>query len=94
MLIADILFMENSRPVHRQLLSGLHRMPPRRFEAFKECIITKACQRCRTYLVSCSTRVNTGRECAVTMAQRASCTLHLERPSLAVYASAMGPTDS
>lgn len=43
-LIADILFMENSRPVHRQLLSGLHRMPPRRFEAFKECINTKARQ--------------------------------------------------
>lgn len=40
-LIADILFMENSRPVHRQLLSGLHRMPPGRFELFKDCINSK-----------------------------------------------------
>ena len=40
-LVAEILFMENSRPVHRQLLSGLHRMPPGRFEVLKECIKLK-----------------------------------------------------
>ncbi len=42
-LMAEILFMENSRPMHRQLLSGLHRMPARRFEVFKECVKLKVC---------------------------------------------------
>ena len=42
-LMAELLFMENSRPVQRQLLSGLHRMPPGRFRAFMGCISLQVC---------------------------------------------------
>lgn len=43
LLMAEILFMENSRPMQRQLLSGLHRMPPRRFQVFMDCISLQVC---------------------------------------------------
>ena len=41
--MAQILFMENSRPLQRQLLSGLHRMPPGRFRVFTDCISLQVC---------------------------------------------------
>ncbi len=40
-LLAELLFLENSRPVHRQLLSGLQRLPAKRFAAFRDIILEK-----------------------------------------------------
>ena len=40
-LLAEVLFLENSRPVHRQLLSGLQRLPAKRFAVFQDAILEK-----------------------------------------------------
>lgn len=40
-LLAELLFLENSRPVHRQLLSGLQRLPAKRCAAFHDLILEK-----------------------------------------------------
>ncbi|BDA45482.1 probable thyroid adenoma-associated protein homolog [Coccomyxa sp. Obi] len=40
-LLGELLFLENSRPVHRQLLSGLQRLPAKRFAAFRNIILEK-----------------------------------------------------
>ena len=42
-LLGELLFLENSRPVHRQLLSGLQRLPAKRFAAFRDIILEKVC---------------------------------------------------
>ncbi len=38
-LLARMLFLENSRPIHRQLLSGLQRLPPVYFGLFQDAVL-------------------------------------------------------
>ena len=38
-LLARMLFLENSRPIHRQLLSGLQRLPPAHFALFQDAVL-------------------------------------------------------
>ncbi len=40
-LLAQLPFLENSRPVHRQLLSSLQHLPPRRFSLFQDLVLDK-----------------------------------------------------
>lgn len=40
-LLAGLPFLENSRPVHRQLLSSLQRLPPGRFSLFQDLVLNK-----------------------------------------------------
>ena len=40
-LLARILFLENSRPIHRQLLSGLQRLPPAHFALFQDAVLSQ-----------------------------------------------------
>jgi hypothetical protein len=51
-LLAELLFLENSRPVHRQLLSSLQRLPPHRFGTFQDLVLDKVITDIRTLLKS------------------------------------------
>lgn len=56
-LLAELLFLENSRPVHRQLLSGLQRLPSNRFAAIQDAILDKVLARPSLNLAPCMARL-------------------------------------
>ena len=52
-LLARLLFLENSRPVHRVLLACVRQLPPRLLALFAHAFERQACTRFTSHMLAC-----------------------------------------